>query len=1044
MDSLCQQIANRNIRVFISSTFSDMQAERDELVKFVFPQLRSLCDSRGVVWGEVDLRWGITDEERAEGKVLPICLDEIKNCRPYFIGLLGERYGWIPEDFSPELIEREPWLTENLAYSVTELEILHGVLRNPAMSDHAFFYFRDPAYIKTLDTENSSIFREDMDQKELESLGVEEAERNLKERQYKLKFLKDKIRQSGFPTRENYPTPKALGEFVLADMTSLINRLFPEEDNLDPLDKEAADHQQFAERKTAVYIGKQDNYRRLDRHVEGDGPPLAVLGESGVGKSALLAAWALDYRKKHTNLCIITHFIGATSHSTDCMGMLRRVMGELRRHFDIQENIPNTREAIIHSFASWLQIAANHGKVVIILDALDLLENEDAAQDLVWIPEQLPPEIRIIVSTLSGSPLDEIKRRNWEAMTLLPLCTDDRSMLVSQQLKQYSKKLPVDLSNKIVSTAQTGSPLYLKTLVDELRIYGAHETLSAKIDDYLQSDSIVSLYNKILDRYERDYDRLRPNLVRDSLSLILSAHYGLSEYELLEILGTEGLPLPHSIWSPLSLAAKEMLTQASGLMSISHQYFSQTIINKYLATEDLKLKVHQKLADYFSNIELCQRKIDEFPYHLIKSGQLNRLHEFITDINVFSYLYDRDKYLLIRFWNRLLDEYDIVQSYSKYLKLSDPMFPDTVDSISIANKLGTFFFDLSLYSVSKTVFQNIITYNNQSEILDKDFISSVYNNLGAVYEIENDTQEAHSYYKSAIESSCQVTNKSIGVYFSNYALSCNKLGEHTEAEEYFFKAIDVLRLQYGSYNKYIATCLSSLSTLLLTRATSKSLTDEGIVGLGQEHSTGLLVKAESMAKEALHMKETHYGRRHPEIIGSINILADILRKQREYEKSEKLLFRALGISKLQPQSFRQNTMSSIDILVSLYLDSFDFSAAKSACQESFELKTFYYGLNDQRTIRAANKLSDIETLARDSKSEDITWAILDKTLGPLVEKNYMPIPFPFMKFIILIVSIYYLMKITIGGSSVIVSIVSAGLIIGAHSKITHKKDESDE
>ena len=87
----------RQIRVFISSTFRDMQAERDHLVKFIFPQLRKLCESRGVTWGEVDLRWGVTDEQAAEGKVLPICLEEIKRCRPYFIGLLGERYGWIPE-----------------------------------------------------------------------------------------------------------------------------------------------------------------------------------------------------------------------------------------------------------------------------------------------------------------------------------------------------------------------------------------------------------------------------------------------------------------------------------------------------------------------------------------------------------------------------------------------------------------------------------------------------------------------------------------------------------------------------------------------------------------------------------------------------------------------------------------------------------------------------------------------------------------------------------------------------------------------------------
>jgi nephrocystin-3 len=92
----------RTIRVFISSTFSDMQEEREELVKRVFPQLRKLCEQRGVVWGEVDLRWGVTDEEKAEGKVLPICLEEIKKCQPYFIATAGcpWRFPWISSSVS--------------------------------------------------------------------------------------------------------------------------------------------------------------------------------------------------------------------------------------------------------------------------------------------------------------------------------------------------------------------------------------------------------------------------------------------------------------------------------------------------------------------------------------------------------------------------------------------------------------------------------------------------------------------------------------------------------------------------------------------------------------------------------------------------------------------------------------------------------------------------------------------------------------------------------------------------------------------------------
>jgi hypothetical protein len=141
---------DRVIRVFISSTFRDMKEEREILVKRVFPQLRKMCEERQVTWGEVDLRWGITEEQKAEGKVLPICLEEIKRCRPYFIGLLGERYGWIPGEIPQDIIDREPWLKEHLSHSVTELEILHGVLNNPDMAEHAFFYFRDPQYLQNL------------------------------------------------------------------------------------------------------------------------------------------------------------------------------------------------------------------------------------------------------------------------------------------------------------------------------------------------------------------------------------------------------------------------------------------------------------------------------------------------------------------------------------------------------------------------------------------------------------------------------------------------------------------------------------------------------------------------------------------------------------------------------------------------------------------------------------------------------------------------------------------------------------------------------
>lgn len=84
---------SRLIRVFLSSTFVDFQEERSLLVQQVFPSLRRRARSREVEIVDVDLRWGVTAEQTEQGETLPLCLGEIDRCRPYFISLLGERYG---------------------------------------------------------------------------------------------------------------------------------------------------------------------------------------------------------------------------------------------------------------------------------------------------------------------------------------------------------------------------------------------------------------------------------------------------------------------------------------------------------------------------------------------------------------------------------------------------------------------------------------------------------------------------------------------------------------------------------------------------------------------------------------------------------------------------------------------------------------------------------------------------------------------------------------------------------------------------------------
>ena len=91
----------RTFRVFVSSTFSDLEAERNALQQHVFPRLRDLCLSHGGRFQAIDLRWGVSDEAAADYQTMRICLDEIERyqhttSRPNFIILLGDRYGWRP------------------------------------------------------------------------------------------------------------------------------------------------------------------------------------------------------------------------------------------------------------------------------------------------------------------------------------------------------------------------------------------------------------------------------------------------------------------------------------------------------------------------------------------------------------------------------------------------------------------------------------------------------------------------------------------------------------------------------------------------------------------------------------------------------------------------------------------------------------------------------------------------------------------------------------------------------------------------------------
>eukprot|EP00741_Cyanophora_paradoxa_P003631 tig00000093_g3528.t1 len=87
-------LRERTVRLFVSSTFLDFGPEREALMRIAAPALAHACAQRSLGFVVVDLRWGITEHESRAGRALSLCLREVDRCRPFFLGMLGQRYGW--------------------------------------------------------------------------------------------------------------------------------------------------------------------------------------------------------------------------------------------------------------------------------------------------------------------------------------------------------------------------------------------------------------------------------------------------------------------------------------------------------------------------------------------------------------------------------------------------------------------------------------------------------------------------------------------------------------------------------------------------------------------------------------------------------------------------------------------------------------------------------------------------------------------------------------------------------------------------------------
>ncbi len=670
---------SRQVRVFVSSTFRDMHAERDHLIATVFPELRERLDRLGLEFYDVDLRWGVPetgwDGERANP--WQYCKRWIELVEPFFICLLGQRYGRVLDPAETGEQEERPGY-EGL--SITEMEVRHAVL-DGRLRRRSFFYLRSTPVPETAP----------------ENVCAEYVDRG---QQSRIGAFRKRVEASGRPVRRyecrwtgsGFSSLEAFGRFVLEDLWSGVLRdqryvaeeewrrvlgHDPDDDPVytdesqavpehlwsrlveaakprppDPLIAEAQEMAGYAAGRLRRFTGREDQLRVLTQFVNDDlsmdGSRLCVVqAPAGQGKSALLAKLAGELAGTRHHL--LSHFVGATERSADFRAMLARLTGELDRA-GIPGPVPAgpaaDLETLSRSLAARLRGYEDESRIVLLIDAVDQLAG---GQDLAWLPYRLGGGVRIVLTCTDAGSADGIvvsalrARRPRPRLVELPgLGEQDVRRIVVEYLEEYCKELEQAEIGAICRMEQAKNPLYLLVMLHELRALGGNDmqqVVRSLIAELPRTrPDTVSLFEWRLECLERAFGADR---VREWCSYLYLGRVGMSSTELRELVAAGGGERDASVVPLIERGIRQYLQRRGGQLDFFHSQLRQAAKKRYLHSGEAYQGAHAAIAAYFRQKADPlgerdwpgghERALSELPYHLAEGGRLDELFEVLTD-----------------------------------------------------------------------------------------------------------------------------------------------------------------------------------------------------------------------------------------------------------------------------------------------------------------------------------------------------------------------------------------------------------------------------
>lgn len=1004
------KMKQRFIRIFISSTFSDMMREREHLMKIIFPELRKRCKARFLEITEVDLRWGIPETDSKEGKVIEICLNEIDKSRPYFIGILGNRYGWIPEaeeyQKHARIIEEFPWAKCDIdaGLSITEMEIQYGVLRNPAMDNKAFFYLKQG---------------EDGTKEEITSLK-------------KLNSLKNNLRnQNVFPVRD-YADIESLGKMILEDLWNQIDLDYPAADIPDEHELEALEQHIFSEEHTRFYKDCNNSTGSVKSLLQTNRKVL-VFSEPGQGKTALLSnlikSMADDY-------IVFPYFCGSTPRSSSVENVALFFAESIKRQFGLGLRIPAKAENPGDLLSAFLDSTPKETRVLILIDGLDQLLSASGEDRLQWIPGNLPSNVSLLVSTSSASQSEILHKMGFAMELLKSIQPDAIDDITSGYLASWSKKLPAALLERIAAFPLAGKPAVLFTLLHELRLFGRHEELESHIAYYTSAGSTDEFFAAYLSALETDFGGESFNLRGVLTSIHLSVN-GLTENEIIGINGISRLR-----WSQLLNTIGHHLNNRSGILRFSNQFLGKAIQRTYLNEDSRVIHFLDPLLNHFrerflrvkgqSGAEDLPRILEELPALCVKANDVETLRQvlcFTPALMILAEKYTdkaglllglvRTKYNLNgefaagleSYWSSgIAEEQKIKSAFFTGLMLGMHDSPEHAveffhKALSVFNQsrvksgfvflalkeLSIIYSQLGQYELSSYILENLLPYQQDEDIADMldllgqeyknagksemaevllhDTISFYserygsqnlrlavqYNNLGRIYDVRKDFRKAEENYLRARQIVFDLAGPEHSMYQqiqSNIGILYMNNQLPDQAEEVLLNVLQIRKALYGIKHRLTLKTFNSLGVC-------KSL-------------QGNLSEAIDLLTATVEMQTELLGSKHNDTLISRANLADCYQKAGRLTEAETLLREVLGTTISQYGEVHEQTINTLMALADVLVQQEKYQESVEFYETAIRLQSAFYGEEHAITGLTKYKRAGLKIRLNTPDKEDIS------------------------------------------------------------------------